>query len=142
MKLKGMADFRKELKNISNEKQTKVVNALNTSALDIQRRAIKFSPVNKKKGKGGGILKGGNEITVATKLDPVVLVYNDVGYAAYQEFGTGSLVNVPEGYEDVAKKYKGSGLRKVNMKPNPYMIPAIEITKPKLEERLKKIFSK
>jgi len=142
MKLVGLAAFRNDLKKLSDDKQTKVVGALNMTGLDIQRVATKFAPVNKQVGKGGGILKGGNKFNPATKTDPIISVYNNVSYAPYQEFGTGLKVRVPKGYEDVAIKYKGRGVRKVNLKPQPYLVPSIELNTPKLIARLKKIFSK
>lgn len=44
------------------------------------------------------------------------VVGTDVEYAAYIEFGTGDLVEIPEGAEEVAALYKGKGIRKVNIK--------------------------
>ena len=45
-------------------------------------------------------------------------------YSAYQEFGTGGLVDVPPGWEDIAIQFKGKGKRQINMKPQPFMYPA------------------
>ncbi len=143
MKLKGLAAFRNDLKKLSDDKQTKVVGALNMTGLDIQRVATKFAPVNKQVGKGGGVLKNSNTFVASTKNDPVIQVGNKAKYAPYMEFGTGTKVKVPKGYEDVANKYRGRGIRKVNIKANPpYLIPSIELNTPKLIARLKKIFSK
>jgi hypothetical protein len=44
------------------------------------------------------------------------VVGTDVEYAPYIEFGTGDLVEIPEGSEAVAALYKGKGIRKVNIK--------------------------
>ena len=41
-------------------------------------------------------------------------------YAAYQEFGTGGLVSIPAGLEVEATRFKGAGIRKVNMKAQPF----------------------
>jgi len=143
MKLVGLAAFRNDLKKLSDDKQTKVVGALNLTGFDIQRVATKFAPVNKKVSKGGSILKNSNYVNPATKTNPIIEVGNSVKYAPYMEFGTGTKVKIPKGYEDVANKYRGRGIRKVNIKANPpYLIPSIELNTPKLIARLKKIFSK
>lgn len=45
-------------------------------------------------------------------------------YAAFQEFGTGALVEIPEEMRDIASQFKGSGKRKVNIPAQPFMYPA------------------
>lgn len=45
-------------------------------------------------------------------------------YAPYLEFGTGGTVSVPKGYEEMAMIFKGRGIRKINRKPHPHIIPA------------------
>ncbi len=45
-------------------------------------------------------------------------------YSAYIEFGTGGLVNVPEELKEVAIKFKGKGIRQVNIQAKPFMYPA------------------
>lgn len=42
-------------------------------------------------------------------------------YAAYVEFGTGGLVNVPSGLEDYAIQFKGKGIKQVNLIARPYL---------------------
>lgn len=44
------------------------------------------------------------------------VIGTNVEYAPYIEFGTGDFVEIPEGAEDVAAKYKGKGIRKVNIR--------------------------
>lgn len=45
-------------------------------------------------------------------------------YAAFVEFGTGDLVKIPRGWEDIASLFKGKGIKKVNLKARPYFYPA------------------
>lgn len=54
------------------------------------------------------------------------VVGTNVKYAPYMEFGTGGLVDVPEGLEDYAIKFKGAGIKQVNIPPRPYLIPAFK----------------
>ena len=45
-------------------------------------------------------------------------------YSAYMEFGTGGLVEVPKELKDQAIKFKGNGVKQVNLRPQPYLYPA------------------
>jgi HK97 gp10 family phage protein len=63
-------------------------------------------------------------------------------YAAYVEFGTGTLVDVPSGLEEYAIQFKGKGIRKVNLPARPYIFPAVSKNIPKLIQRIKEIISK
>ena len=53
------------------------------------------------------------------------MVYTGVRYAPYQEWGTGSRVLVPGFVKDMfginAMDWKGRGIRRVNIKPHPYL---------------------
>lgn len=44
-----------------------------------------------------------------------------VEYAPYVEFGTGGLVDVPQGLEDYAIQFKGAGVRQVNLPARPFL---------------------
>ena len=63
-------------------------------------------------------------------------------YAAYVEFGTGGLVNVPTELKDIAITWKGKGIRKINLRPRPYMYPALLKGRNEYLETLKKALSK
>lgn len=59
-------------------------------------------------------------------------------YMPYVEFGTGGLVDVPNGLEDYAIQFKGKGIRQVNLPARPFLFPAYEAERVRLVERLKK----
>ena len=63
-------------------------------------------------------------------------------YAPYVEFGTGNLVKVPKGVEEYALLFKGKGIKKVNLRPRPFMFPAYKRNKPILRKVIKEIFRK
>ena len=63
-------------------------------------------------------------------------------YAAFVEFGTGGLVSVPEGWEDLASGYKGKGKRQINRAPHPYLIPVFLINADKYYQNLDKMLSR
>lgn len=67
------------------------------------------------------------------------LVVADTNYAAYQEFGTGDLVDIEPGYEDVAREYKGKGIRKVNVPAKSYFFSNFERANKRLIHELNKM---
>lgn len=72
-------------------------------------------------------------------------LYGRIGFTAphgpYLEFGTGGYVDVPEGFADYAIQFKGAGIRKVNILPQPYLIPAWLREHPVYLRNLKKVIS-
>jgi|SRR6187431_149739 len=54
------------------------------------------------------------------------VVGSTVRYSPYIEFGTGGLVDAPAGLEDYAMKFKGAGIKQVNLFPRPFLIPAFK----------------
>lgn len=67
------------------------------------------------------------------------VIGSTIRYAPYLEFGTGGLVNVPVGLEDYAMKFKGAGIKQVNMPPKPFLIPAFKNHTIKMMEELNKL---
>lgn len=57
-------------------------------------------------------------------------------YSPYIEYGTGTNVDVPAGFEDFAMQFKGAGVRQVNIKPMPYFHPAINSELENLKRKL------
>lgn len=51
-------------------------------------------------------------------------IFANAPYAAYVEFGTGGLVSIPKGFEQIAIKFKGKGIKEINLRPRPYLIPS------------------
>ncbi len=124
--LKGIQDA---LKGIDSKLREKVGDEINASALTIQNSAKRLAPVDL------GYLR--NNIALVPIGDLTFAVECKAKYAAYVEFGTGGLVSVPAGYEELATIFKGKGIRTINIRPQPYLIPSYEIEKPKLIKRLK-----
>lgn len=60
-------------------------------------------------------------------------------YAPYVEFGTGGMVEIPEGWEEIAAQFKGKGIRQVNLPAQPYLTNNYEIEAKKLIEELGRI---
>lgn len=60
-------------------------------------------------------------------------------YAPYIEFGTGGMVEIPEGWAEIAAQFKGKGVRQINLPARPYLTNNYEIEGKKLIEELKRI---
>lgn len=60
----------------------------------------------------------------------------NVDYAGYLEWGTGGSVDVPEGWEQMASKWKGKGIKQMNMPPRPFLRPAFEKNVPIILKRM------
>lgn len=63
-------------------------------------------------------------------------------YAPYIEFGTGGNVAIPNGFDELAGKFKGSGKRKINRKAQPFLIPAFLEETQNLKTETKRIIEK
>lgn len=63
-------------------------------------------------------------------------------YAAYVEFGTGGLVNVPNELKEQAWLFKGKGIKEVNLRARPYLYPALLRGRKEYVEKLKKVLEK
>lgn len=113
--MKGYAQLKKQLQNIEKAVEKDVKEILRNGANDILQRALSKVPVDK------GLLKASGGIE-ETNNGWVFKVYFSAKYAPYQEFGTGSLVEVPLGYEDYAMEFFISG--KGAMPAQPFLFPA------------------
>lgn len=131
VKLDGLKDIQDALKGIDVKLREKVGDEINASALTIQSSAKRLAPVDL------GFLR--NNIALIPIGDLTFAVEAKAKYSPYIEFGTGSEVSVPAGYEDLAMKFKGKGRRTINIRPQPFLIPSYEVEKPKLLQRIKKL---
>lgn len=132
--LSGIKEVELALKSIDTKLKQSVSDEINSSALTIASSAKRLAPVDM------GFLR--NSIGIEASASGLTYdVEAKAKYAAYIEFGTGGLVDVPAGYEDLAVRFKGKNIRKVNMRPQAFLIPSFETEKPKLISRLKKLFN-
>jgi len=131
--IRGFDEIKKALdKKV--EAVTKGVDAeMDKSVMEINAKQIQYTPVDT------GRLRGGNTVDISKPLDKKLA--NEVEYGPYIEFGTGGLVTVPQGLEEIAMLAKGSGVRKVNMRAQPFFFRAFFEEVPKMLMRIKKIIA-
>ena len=133
-KIEGLDALIKRLGKLSPEIAKEVAMEINASALAIQSKARKDVVVD------NGILRNSIQLKEINKGDKIIYtVGSALKYAPYVEFGTGGTVNVPAGYEDFAIQFKGKGIRKINLKPRPYLIPAFESEIPILRKNIQNV---
>lgn len=101
----------------SEKYKTEFEDLLNETIQNIETEAISSAPVDL------GILRS----SINGEVDGLNgVVGSTVRYSPFIEFGTGGLVDVPAGLEDYAIKFKGAGIKQVNIPPRPYLIPAFK----------------
>ena len=120
----------KEYKALLDEMDAEV----SAAAINITKAAVMAAPVRQSKG-----TKGGLKSSIAYKplgfLDYEVVA--PITYAPYVEFGTGGLVQIPKGFEDLAQQFYVNG--KGRNRAQPFLIPAFIFETEQLEKRLKAI---
>jgi HK97 gp10 family phage protein len=136
-RIEGLDALIKRMGKLAPEIAKEVAMEVNASALAIQskaRRSVASNSTDK------GRLVGSIQLKEINKGDKVVYtVGSRLKYAPYVEFGTGGTVNVPAGYEDFAIQFKGKGIRKINLRPRPYLIPAFESEIPILRKNIQNV---
>lgn len=133
-KIEGLDDLIKRMGKLAPKIAKEVALEVNASALAIQSKARRDVVVD------NGILRNSIQLKEINRGDKIMYtVGSRLKYAPYVEFGTGGTVSVPAGYEDFAMQFKGKGLRKINLRPRPYLIPAFESEIPVLRKNIQNV---
>ena len=118
MKIRGTSQVLNRLKRVSSQATLQTKSAVVRNTDQIYAEAVANVPVL------DGYLRGsGNTSYQDNQLTGIVAFGgNAAPYAPYVEFGTGSGVNVPQGFSDYAMQFYVNG--KGRMKAQPFLIPA------------------
>lgn len=135
IRVEGLENINKTLDKLKKDGTEGVKEALHSSAYTILSQSqANLAGIDFKESVGGIAQSGYIEM----KPDGYGF---EVGFnafwAAFQEFGTGTLVDVPAGYETFAMQFKGLGIKEVNIKPKPYFHPALNAELKTLKKNLK-----
>lgn len=132
LKLTGLDRLNKAIKDKNKALISGVDMELTATALEINNKQKQRAPVD------FGTLRSSLKAEVDKPLDKsLVSTGPGSSYAPYQEFGTGGLVSIPPELTDEAAQFKGRGVRKVNMRAQPFFFgPAFEEW-PKFVKRVK-----
>ena len=112
------------------------------ASVNIEKAAVLAAPVGnkmKRNEKANGTTAGGLRSSIqAKKIDQLNYeVVTPLKYAPYVEFGTGSNVNIPAGFESLAQQFYVSG--KGRNRAQPFLIPAFLFESQQLLKRLEAI---
>jgi len=133
-RIEGLDALIKRIGKLAPEIAKEVAMEVNASALAIQSKARRDVVVD------NSILRSSIQLKEINRGDKIMYtVGSRLKYAPYVEFGTGGEVSVPAGYEDFAMQFKGKGLRKINLRPRPYLIPAFESEIPVLRKNIQNV---
>jgi HK97 gp10 family phage protein len=133
-RIEGLDALITRLGKLAPEIAKEVAMEVNASALAIQSKARRDVVVD------NSTLRSSIQLKEINRGDKIMYtVGSRLKYAPYVEFGTGGTVNVPAGYEDFAIQFKGKGIRKINLRPRPYLIPAFESEIPILRKNIQNV---
>ena len=118
MKIRGITSVTARFQRLSKQAELQVKSSVVRNTDQIYAQAVANVPVQ------DGHLRGsGNTSYQDNQLTGIVAFGgNAAPYAPYVEFGTGSGVNVPQGFSDYAMQFYVNG--KGTMKEQPFLIPA------------------
>ena len=133
MNVFGIDKLITELKNYSEKVNTDINNSVKAAALNVESRAKMDCPVDM-----GTLRASINTRPIKDDEGYGWEVFTPLEYAPYVEFGTGTRVSIPTGYEEYARQFKGQKSI-AGMNAQPYLIPNFEMEKMALIENIKKI---
>ena len=130
MKIEGLNEFRNSLKRYAEKFPKETADAIKEEGFNLQAMAKSDAPVD--------IGKLSQNIDIDNSEEFTSKVTANTPYAPYVEFGTGGEVQVPDGWDEIAAQFKGKGIRTINMKPQPYLIPNFVKVRKRLTETIRK----
>jgi HK97 gp10 family phage protein len=170
IQVKGLDEAIKALSKYGDEVARDTAKAMNTSMIAVQSKA-KLSVRGNGTSNTGRLLSSIKTVE-ANKGDLVAITYSDVNYAPYVEFGTKTKVDVPNGLESYAAQFRGNGgsfeeleqnisawarnrgipqenvkfiamkIARFGVKAQPFLFPAWEQERPKLEKAIAKLLKR
>ena len=134
MNVFGIDKLITELKNYSEKVNNDINNSVKAAALNVETKAKMDCPVDM------GILRSSiNTRPIKDDEGYGYEVFTPLEYAPYVEFGTGTRVSIPTGYEEYAEQFWSRNTEWAGMNAQPYLIPNFEMEKANLMANLKKI---
>ncbi len=137
MEIKGLNSVLANIRKYGKEAEKDIEGVTELVARNIEKNAKQLAPANF--GKLGQSIQAVKD----TPLNWIVEAGGIIApYAPFVEFGTGGLVDVPNELKDQAIKFKGKGIKQVNLRPRPYLYPALLQGRTEYLEKLKKVLDK
>ncbi len=137
MEIKGLNSVLANIRKYGKEAEKDIEGVTELVARNIEKNAKQLAPANF--GKLGQSIQAVKDNPLNWKVEAGGII---APYAPFVEFGTGGLVNVPNELKDQAIKFKGKGIKQVNLRPRPYLYPALLQGRTEYLEKLKKVLDK
>jgi HK97 gp10 family phage protein len=137
MEIKGLNSVLANIRKYGKEAEKDIEGVTELVARNIEKNAKNYAPANF--GKLGQSIQAVKDTPLNWKIEAGGVI---APYAPFVEFGTGGLVNVPNELKDQAIKFKGKGIKQVNLRPRPYLYPALLQGRTEYLEKLKKVLDK
>ena len=137
MEIKGLNSVLANIRKYGKEAEKDIEGVTELVARNIEKNAKNYAPANF--GKLGQSIQAVKDTRLNWKIEAGGVI---APYAPFVEFGTGGLVNVPNELKDQAIKFKGKGIKQVNLRPRPYLYPALLQGRTEYLEKLKKVLDK
>ena len=137
LRLDGIKGLEAKMKNLTKEMSDGIDKDMQAMVMETNAEQKQLAPVNKQMG-AGGTLRSRTQFSKIGALNYELIAATN--YAAYQEFGTGGLVNIPAGLEKEAAFHKGKGIRQISMNAQPFFFAPIFKNTIKLIDKIKARF--
>ena len=132
IELAGLQETLNRLQKIGDETAQAVDDEIAAGVRDMEKSAKRLCPVDT------GRLRASISASRNAFLNWELVAQTD--YAAYVEFGTGRLVDIPAGLEDYARQFKANPpIKQVNLPARPYFFPSVYAYWPKIKENIVKV---
>jgi HK97 gp10 family phage protein len=137
MEIKGLNTVLANIRKYGKEAEKDIEGVTELVARNIEKNAKNYAPANF--GKLGQSIQAIKDTPLNWKVEAGGVI---APYAPFVEFGTGGLVDVPNELKDQAIKFKGKGIKQVNLRPRPYLYPALLQGRTEYLDKLKKVLDK
>jgi HK97 gp10 family phage protein len=137
MEIKGLNSVLANIRKYGKEAEKDIEGVTELVARNIEKNAKNYAPANF--GKLGQSIQAVKDTPLNWKIEAGGVI---APYAPFVEFGTGGLVQVPNELKDQAIKFKGKGIKQVNLRARPYLYPALLQGRTEYLEKLKKVLEK
>jgi len=137
MSIKGINSVISDLRKFGKEAEKDIAGVTEQMARKIESYAKSNAPVDT--GKLGQSIQSVKEDEFNWSIEAGGVL---APYAPFVEFGTGGLVEVPNELKEMAIKFKGKGIKQINLRARPYLYPALLRGRIEYIEKLKKVLEK
>lgn len=137
MEIKGLNTVLSNLRKYGKEAEKDIEGVTELTARNIEKYAKQTVPTDT--GKLGQSIQAIKEDKLTWKVEAGGTL---APYAPFVEFGTGGLVNVPPELQEQAIRFKGKGIKQINLRPQPFLYPALIRARQEYLDKLKKVLDK